>query len=51
MPVYNGEKWLNDSITSVINQTYKNWELICVDDGATDNSAKILDKLQIDRDI
>lgn len=44
MPVYNGEKWLNDSITSVINQTYKNWELICVDDGATDNSAKILDK-------
>lgn len=43
MPVYNGEKWLNDSITSVINQTFENWELICVDDGATDNSAKILD--------
>lgn len=43
MPVYNGEKWLNDSIPSVINQTFENWELICVDDGATDNSAKILD--------
>lgn len=43
MPVYNGEKWLHDSIPSVLNQTFQNWELVVVDDGATDTSAQILD--------
>ncbi len=41
LPVYNGEEFLAQSIQSVINQTYTNWELIIVDDCSTDNSSKI----------
>ncbi|PMC80344.1 hypothetical protein CJ191_01935 [Aerococcus viridans] len=41
MPVYNVEKYLKRSIESVINQTYKHWELIIVNDGSTDNSLDI----------
>lgn len=43
MPVYNSEKYLEESINSVINQTSKNWELVIIDDGSTDRSAKICD--------
>ena len=38
---YNGEKYLDESIQSIINQKYKNWELIFWDNKSTDNSAKI----------
>lgn len=44
MPVYNAEKYLRDSISSVTNQTYDDWKLYIVDDGSTDGSAKIIDK-------
>lgn len=44
MPVYNVEKYLEESINSVLNQTFKNFELICVNDGSTDNSPEILKK-------
>jgi len=44
MPAYNAEKYINESIESVINQTYKNWELIIVDDGCTDNTAAIINQ-------
>lgn len=43
MPCYNGVKFIGEAIESVINQTYKNWELIIVDDGSTDNSKKVID--------
>ncbi len=44
MPVYNGEKYLRKSIESVLNQTFKDFELVCVDDTSTDNSFSILDE-------
>ena len=37
----NGEKYLEESIESVINQTYENWELIFVDNASNDNSKSI----------
>lgn len=45
MPIYNIEKYLERSIMCVLKQTYKRLELILVDDGSTDNSGKICDKL------
>lgn len=42
MPVYNGEKYLEESITSVLNQTYANFEFIIINDASTDNSLKII---------
>jgi glycosyltransferase involved in cell wall biosynthesis len=41
IPFYNAEKFLKDSIRSVFAQTHKNWELILLDDGSTDNSLQI----------
>lgn len=43
MPIYNVGKYLEKSINSVLNQTYKNFELYLVDDGSTDNSPEIVD--------
>jgi len=45
LPVYNVEKYLNKCTQSIINQTYKNFEIICIDDGSTDKSGEILDEL------
>lgn len=44
VPVYNAEKYLNRCIRSILNQTYKNIELVLVDDGSTDKSVQICDK-------
>ena len=41
IPVFNGDRFLNQAIESVLNQTYKNFEIIVIDDGSNDNSADI----------
>ncbi len=43
VPVYNTEKYLEKCLDSVCNQTYKNLEIIIINDGSTDNSQKIID--------
>ncbi|MCM1157858.1 MAG: glycosyltransferase [Bacteroidales bacterium] len=42
MPVYNGERYLNEAVESILGQTYKDIEFIIVDDGSTDNTLNIL---------
>ena len=42
-PVYNVEKYLKQSLDSLINQTFSDFELICVNDGSTDSSLEILE--------
>lgn len=41
VPIYNSEQHLNECIDSIVNQSYKNLEIILVDDGSTDNSSRI----------
>ena len=49
MPSYNSAKFIEKSIDSVINQTYKNWELLIIDDCSPDNSLELIKKYcQID---
>lgn len=45
IPVYNVEKFIFKTVESVMNQDYKNIEIILVDDGSLDDSAKIIDEL------
>lgn len=44
MSVYNGEKYLSESIESILNQTYRNFEFIIINDGSTDNTGKIIEE-------
>jgi len=51
-PVYNAEKYLKDTIESVINQDYDNWELIIVDDCSKDGSRLIIERyMELDKRI
>ena len=44
VPVYNVEQYLDKCLQSLTHQTFKNFEVILVDDGSTDSSGKICDK-------
>ena len=46
MPAYNIEKYIENTLNSILKQTYKNIEIILVDDGSVDNTAKIIKKIQ-----
>jgi glycosyltransferase involved in cell wall biosynthesis len=49
MPVYNGERYLSEAIQSVLNQTFKDFEFIIIDDGSVDNSVKIIESFDDER--
>ena len=44
MPIYNAERFLHDSIGSLLAQTSNQWKLICIDDGSTDSSKAIVEE-------
>jgi len=45
-PIYNGEKYIAETIKSVITQTYQNWEMLIVDDCSTDDSIEIVQRYE-----
>ncbi|EOY5379426.1 glycosyltransferase family 2 protein [Cronobacter dublinensis] len=47
MPVYNGQRFVDEAISSIIEQEYKEFELIIIDDGSTDSTSDILNKWAI----
>ena len=49
MPVYNSELYLEDAVQSILDQTYKNFEFIIIDDGSVDNSLAILESFKDNR--
>lgn len=49
VPVYNSEKYIKETIESIKKQTYKNWELILVDDKSTDKSIKLIEEFKEER--
>ena len=48
IPIYNVEQYLEKCLNSVIHQTYKNLEIICVNDCSPDNSQKIIERYKIE---
>lgn len=51
IPVYNGEKFIEKCINSILNGTYQNFELIVINDGSKDNSLKVLKKFDKNKKI
>ena len=46
IPTYNSKKFIKETLKSIENQTYKNYEIILVDDCSTDGTVKLLQKIQ-----
>ena len=49
MPVYNAEEFLKDTMDSILNQTYKDFEFLIINDGSSDSSVKIIESYGDDR--
>jgi len=49
LPTYNRAGLIMETIESILNQTYKNWELIIIDDGSDDNTEEIISKIKDER--
>ena len=49
MPAYNCEAYIKEAIESILNQTFKNFELIVIDDGSTDNTGQIIKSIKDNR--
>ena len=49
LPVYNGEKFIVESINSIFENRYQNFEIVIIDDGSTDNTATLIKKFKDDR--
>src|SRR5690606_25009884 len=48
VPVYNAEKFVEEALSSILKQTYSNLEILICDDGSTDNTSQVLEKLNSD---
>lgn len=48
IPSYNSEKYIHEAIRSIQNQSYQNWECLVIDDGSTDSTKEIIEKLILD---
>jgi L-malate glycosyltransferase len=46
MPVHNGERFLSEAVQSILDQTFRDFEFVIIDDGSTDQSAEILERYQ-----
>ena len=46
MAVYNDEQYLSEAIDSILNQTYRKFEFIIINDGSTDSSSEILNEYE-----
>lgn len=48
VPIYNVEKYVRQTLDSIVNQTYENIEILIINDGSTDNSGAICDEYRTD---
>lgn len=46
IPIYNGEKYIEDTALSVVSQTYSNWEMLLINDGSTDKTPELIKNLE-----
>ena len=51
LPTYNCEKYIEETIDSIISQSFENWKLIIIDDKSTDSTLNLINKYLIDRRI
>ena len=49
IPIFNVAEYIENCLNSVLAQTFKSFEIICVDDGSPDNSVELIEKIKDDR--